>query len=93
MKNNTKPSAIEENRQFSEMLKSAIEKLHKYTPEDITRRTNIEFDKEKSEFHFTSLGKEIIKLQIKYKNSKLLSQVKLGEFPLGRFTFSWVYKI
>ena len=32
MKNNTKPSAIEENRQFSEMLKSAIEKLHKYTP-------------------------------------------------------------
>ena len=59
MKNNTKPSAIEENRQFSEMLKSAIEKLHKYTPEDITRRTNIEIDKEKSEFHFTSLGKEI----------------------------------
>lgn len=59
MKNNMKPSAIEENRQFSEMLKSAIQKLDKYTPEDIVKRTNIEFDKEKSEFHFMSLGKEI----------------------------------
>lgn len=59
MKNKIKSSNLEKNRQFSEMLQAAIQKLHKYTPEDIVKRTNIEFDKEKSQFHFMSLGQKI----------------------------------
>ncbi len=74
MKNNIKPSDLEKNRQFSEMLQAAIQKLHKYTPEDIVKRTNIEFDKEKSQFHFMSLGQEI---HISYPDFNLTPEIDM----------------
>lgn len=56
---NKKASSIEENRQYAEMLNAAIDKLRKYTPQEIVEKSNVDFDEEKSEFRFKSLGQEM----------------------------------
>ena len=41
------------------MLNSAIDKLRKYTPQQIVEKSNVDFDEEKSEFRFKSLGQDM----------------------------------
>ena len=48
-----------QNRMYDEMLKAARSRLHGRKAEDIEAKTRILFEKEKSMFHFYSLGKEI----------------------------------
>lgn len=51
---------MRENRMFDEMLKAARVRLAGRSAEDISKKTKIVLDKEKSRFHFKSLGKDVV---------------------------------